>query len=92
MFRHGRVMLQINKLLIAGTAEITFVSYDGNVIKRGFKIAVILRPVSQTGYEKVAKTHFVDFDIDFLAKEKGQRAYFGICYWSIIIHDNPRKN
>ena len=49
-------------------------------MKRGFKIAVILRPVSQTGYEKIAKTHFVDFYFDFLAKEKGQRAHFGICY------------
>ena len=41
--------------------------------ERGFKIAVILRPVSQTGYEKVAQTHFVDFDFGFL--EKGQRAH-----------------
>ena len=48
--------------------------------KRCFKIAVILRPVSQTGCEKVAKPHFLDFDIDFLAKEKGERAHFGICY------------
>ena len=43
-------------------------------------MAVILRPVSQTGCENVAKTHFVDFDFDFLAKEKSQRAHFGICY------------
>ena len=45
-----------------------------------FKIAVILRPVSQTACEKVPKTHFVDFDFDFLATEKGQSAHFGICY------------
>ena len=31
---------------------------------------MILHPVSQTGYEKVAKIHFLDFDFDFLAKEK----------------------
>ena len=45
---------------------------------RCFKIAIMLRPVSHTGYEKVAKMRFVDFD--FLTKEKGQRAHFGICY------------
>ena len=78
MFRHGRVMLQIKNLPIAGAVEITFVFYDG--IKRCFKIPVILRPVSQTGCEKIAKPHFVDFDFDFLAKEKGQRAHFSICY------------
>ena len=49
-------------------------------MKRFFKIAVILRPVSQTGCETVAKTHVVGFDFDFLAKEKGQRVHFGICY------------
>ena len=93
MFRHDRVMWQIKKLLIAGAAEITFVFYDGNLEKkRCFKIAVILCPVSQTGCENVAKTHFVDFDFDFLAKEKGQRAYFGIYYWSVNILDNPFKN
>ena len=94
MFRHGRVMLQIKNLLIAEAVEINFVSYDGwqRVIKRGFKIAVILCPVLQTVYEKVAKTHFVDFDFDFIATEKGQRAPFGICYWSVNIHDKPRKN
>ena len=48
--------------------------------KRDFWIAIILRPVSQTGCEKVTKTHFVDFDFDLLAKERGQRAHFGICY------------
>ena len=47
--------------------------------KKGFKIAVILRPFSQTAYEKVAKTHFLDFDFDFLAKQKGEKANFGIC-------------
>ena len=82
MFRHGRKMLQIKNLFIAGAVGINFVFYDGNmiVIKRGFKIAVISCPVSQTGCEKVSKTHFVDFDFDFQAKEKGQRADFGICY------------
>ena len=65
MFRHGRVMLQIKNLLIAGAAEITCLLRWQHVIKRGFKIAVILRPVSQTGCEKVAKTYFVDFDFDF---------------------------
>ena len=81
MFRHGRVMLQIKNLLIAGAVEINFVSYDGNMLKEiGFKIAVFLRPISQTGYKKAAKTSFVDFDFDFLAKEKGQRSHFGICY------------
>ena len=49
-------------------------------MKRSFKITVILRPVSQTVCEKVAKTYFVYFDFDFLAKEKGQGAHFGICY------------
>ena len=44
------------------------------------------------GCEKVAKTYFVDFDFDFLAKEKGQRAHFGYRYWSINILDNPLKN
>ena len=39
-----------------------------------------MRPVSQTGFEKVVNTHFVDFNCDFLAKEKGQRAHFRICY------------
>ena len=78
MFRHGRVMFQIKNLLVAGSVEINFVSFDGN--KRGLKIAVILRPVSQTGCEKVTKTHFVDFGFDLVAKEKGQRAHFGICY------------
>ena len=58
--------------------------------KRGFKLAVILRPISQAGCEKVVKTYCVDFD--FLAKEQGQRAHFGICYWSINILDNPPKN
>ena len=32
-------------------------SLRSNDINRSFKIAVILRPVSHTGYEKVAKTH-----------------------------------
>ena len=32
MFWHGRVMLQIKNLLIAGAVEITFVSYDGNML------------------------------------------------------------
>ena len=32
MFRHGRVMLQIKNLLIAGAVEITFVYYDSNVL------------------------------------------------------------
>ena len=49
-------------------------------MKRYVKIAVILYPVSQTGCEKIAKSRFVDFDFDFLTKEKGQRAHFGICY------------
>ena len=31
-FRHGRVMLQIKNLLIAGAVEITFVFYDGNML------------------------------------------------------------
>ena len=44
------------------------------------KLAMILRPLSQAGSEKVAKTYFVDFDFDFLAKENSQRAHFGICY------------
>ena len=61
-------------------------------MKRGFKIAVILRPVSEIGCEKVAKTYFVDFDFDFLTKEKGQRAHFGICYRSVNILDNLLKN
>ena len=73
--------MKIKNLLIAGAVEINFVSYDVNKLyKEVFKIAVILNPVSQTGYGKVAKTHFVDFDFDFLAKENGQRAQFGICY------------
>ena len=67
MFRHGQVMLQIKNLLIAGAVEISFVTLRWqHVIKRGFKVAVILRPLLQTGYEKAAKTHFIDFD--FLAK------------------------
>ena len=61
-------------------------------MKRGFKTAVIWHPISQTGCEKVAKTHFVDFYFDFLAKEKGQRAHLRICYGSVNMHDNPRKN
>ena len=32
MFRHGRVMLQIKNLLIAGAIEITFDFYDGNML------------------------------------------------------------
>ena len=32
MFRHDRVMLQIKNLLIAGAVEISFVSYDGNML------------------------------------------------------------
>ena len=32
MFRHGRMMLQIKKLLIAGAVEFTFVFYDGNML------------------------------------------------------------
>ena len=32
MFRHGRVMLQIKNLLIAGAIEITFVFYDGIIL------------------------------------------------------------
>ena len=81
MFRHGRVMLQIKNLLIAGAVEITFCLLRWqHVIKSCFKIGIILHPVSQTGCEKVAKTCFVDFDIDFPAKEIGQRAHFGICY------------
>ena len=32
MFRHGRVMLQIKNLLIAGAVEITVVFYDGNLL------------------------------------------------------------
>ena len=32
MFRHGRVMLQIKNLLIAGAVEIIFVFYDGNIL------------------------------------------------------------
>ena len=80
MFRHGSVILQIKNLLIAGAVEIFCLLQWQHVIKRYFKIAVILRPVSQTGYEKVAKTRFVDFDSDFQAKDKGQRAHFGICY------------
>ena len=74
-------MLQLKNLLTAGAVEITFFLLRWqHVIKRCFKIAIILRPVSQTGCEKVTKRHFVDFDFDFLAKEKGQRAHFGICY------------
>ena len=81
MFRHGQVMLQIKNLLIAGAVKISFYLLRWQyIIKRCFKIAEIMRPVSQSGYEKIAKTHFVDFDFDFLAKEKGQRANFGICY------------
>ena len=92
MYRQGRVMLQIKNLFIAWAVEITFVFDDWqHVIKRRFKIAIILRPISQTGCKKVAKTHFVDFDFDFLAKKKGQRAHFGICYWSVNIFDNPFK-
>ena len=30
MFQHGRVMLQIKNLLIAGAVEFNCVSYDGN--------------------------------------------------------------
>ena len=51
MFRHGLVMLKIKNLLIAGAVEINFVSYDVNKLyKEVFKIAVILNPISQTGY------------------------------------------
>ena len=32
MFRHGRVMLQIKNLLMAGAVEITFFFYDGNML------------------------------------------------------------
>ena len=32
MFQHGRVMLQIENLLIARAVEITFVFYDGNML------------------------------------------------------------
>ena len=32
MFRHGRMMLQIKNLLIAGAVEINFVSYDDNML------------------------------------------------------------
>ena len=92
MFRHGRVMLQIKNLLIAGAVEITCLLRWQHLITRCFKIALILCPVSQTGCEKVAKPHFVDFDFDFLAKENGQRAHFDICYWSVNILDNPFKN
>ena len=34
MFPHGRVMLQIKNLLIAGVVEITFVFYDGNILQK----------------------------------------------------------
>ena len=37
-----------------------------------------LDPVSQAGCEKVEKMHFVDFDLDFLPKQKGPRDCFGI--------------
>ena len=37
-----------------------------------------MRPVSQAGCEKVEKMHFVDFDSDFLLKQKGPRDRFGI--------------
>ena len=32
MFRHGRVMLQIKNLIIAGAVDITFVFYDGSML------------------------------------------------------------
>ena len=32
MFRHGRVMLQIKNIIIAGGVEITFVFYDGSML------------------------------------------------------------
>ena len=34
MIRHGHVMLQIKNLLIAGAVEITFVFYEGNMLKQ----------------------------------------------------------
>ena len=80
MFRHGRVMLQIKSTYCRSCRNHFCILRWQHVIKRCFKIAVILRPVSQTGCEKVAKVRFVDFDLDFLAKEKGQRAHFSSCY------------
>ena len=74
MFRFGRVVLQIKNLLIAGAVENTL--RWQHVIKRCFKVAVILSPVSQIGCEKVAKTHFVDFEFDFLAKSS---------YWYLLL-------
>ena len=83
MLLHGRVMLQIKNLFIIEAVEISFVFYDNNMLQKSV--------ISQSGCEKVAKMHFVDIDFDFLAKEKGQRAHFAICYWSIKYMTNPAK-
>ena len=56
-----------------------FVCYDGKFYKKEV-VRHIFVPVSQAGSEKVEKMHFIDFDLDFLPKQKGSRDCFGICY------------